>query len=69
MLGKLIGAVASAPIRVVSVPVKAAQKATQAADEFMFGNSKYNYRAPRRNVLDKVADAVDDSCREAFNDD
>lgn len=69
MFGKLLGAIASAPIRLLNVPVKIAQKTAEAADGFMFGESSLTYQAPRRNTLDRVADGVDDSCKEAFGDD
>lgn len=68
MFGKFLGAVVSAPIRIVSAPVKMAQKTLQASDEFMFGKSRESYRAPRRNTLDKIADTVSDSFEEALDD-
>ena len=69
MFGSLLGAIVSAPIRLLNVPLKIAQKSSEAADEFMLGPSTMNYRAPRRNTLDRVADSLDDSCKEAFGDD
>ena len=69
MFGKLLGAIVAAPIRLLNVPVKITQKAAEAADEFMLGSSSLSYRAPRRNTLDRVADSVDDSCKEAFGED
>lgn len=68
MFGKLLGAVVSAPVRLLNVPVKMAQKAAQAADEFMLGKSRYSYEAPRKNALDRVADTISDSCEEAMDD-
>lgn len=69
MFGQLLGALVSAPVRLLNVPVKIAQKTAEAADGFMFGESSMNYQAPRRNTLDRVADAIDDSCKEAMGDD
>ena len=69
MFGKLLGAIASAPVRLVNAPVKVMQRTAQAADEFMLGKSEYSYRAPRRNSLDRVASAIDESCRDAFDED
>jgi hypothetical protein len=68
MFGTILGAILSAPIRLLNVPVKIAQKTAEAADEFMLGKSSLNYRAPRRNAIDRMADAVDDSCKEAMDD-
>ena len=69
MFGQLLGALVSAPVRLLNVPVKIAQKTAEAADGFMFGESSMTYQAPRRNTLDRVADAIDDSCQEAMGDD
>jgi hypothetical protein len=68
MFGRILGAFASAPVRLANIPVRLTQKAAQAADEFMLGSNAQTYRAPEKNVLDRAADAVSDSCKEAFGD-
>lgn len=66
MFGEILGKIVSAPIRVVNIPVKLAQKAAQIADESMCGESRYSYKAPRKNCLDKLADATEDACEESL---
>jgi hypothetical protein len=68
MFGELLGALVSAPIRLLNVPMKIAQKTAEAADKFMSGPHSMNYQAPRRNTLDRVADAIDESCKAALGD-
>lgn len=68
MLGSLIGKVLSAPVRIANVPVKLAQKAAEAADEAVLGQSCNNYRAPKRNSLNKLSDAIQSSCEEALDE-
>lgn len=67
MFGDILGAVFSAPVRLLNVPVKIAEKAAEAADELMLGSSSQTYRAPRKNSLDSIAEAIDDSCKEALD--
>lgn len=62
-LGRIVGEVLAAPIRVANIPVKLAQKAAEVVDPIS------QYQAPRKNALDKVADAVSDSCQEALERD
>lgn len=67
MFGDILGAVLSAPVRMLNVPVKIAEKAAEAADEFMIGSYSNTYRAPRKNSLDSIAEAIEDSCQEALD--
>ena len=67
MFGKLLGAVLSAPVRLLNVPVKVAQKTAEVADELMFGASSISYQAPRRNTLGRVAETISESCEEAMD--
>ena len=68
MLGKLLGKVLTLPIRVINVPIKLTQKAAEAAHEFMLGSSPMNYRAPRRNSLDKLSDNIEETTEDAMGD-
>ena len=68
MFGKFLGKVLTFPIRVLNVPIKLTQKAAEAADEFMLGQSSFNYRAPRRNTLDKLSNAIEDTIEDAIDD-
>lgn len=69
MFGKLLGTALSLPVRLINVPVKLAEKAAEAADDFMLGSDfSSGYRAPKRNILDRTADAISDSCEDALDD-
>ena len=70
MLGRILGAALSLPVRLANVPVKMAERAAEAADEFMLGTGFSNgtYQAPKRNFLDRTADAIADSCEDALDD-
>jgi hypothetical protein len=60
MFGKLLGKLITLPVRLVNVPVKLTQRAIEAGDRFVLGDSPTAYRAPKKNVLDDISDIVEE---------
>jgi hypothetical protein len=58
MFGKLIGKVLSTPVRLVNIPLKAAQKSL----DFMVAEPTRRLKDYDPIALDQVADAIDDAC-------
>jgi hypothetical protein len=60
LFGKILGQLITTPIRLVNLPLKMAQRTAEAADKFMLGDNATTYRAPKKNVLDHISDAIEE---------
>ena len=58
MLGRLIGELAAAPLRIANVPVKLATKAV---------NSLSDQPTPKRNALDEIADELSETIEDTLD--
>lgn len=69
MFGKFIGSIISAPVRILNVPVKMTQRAVEAGDRFLgIDDGRKSRRRSRKNLLDNLAEGIEDSCSEAMGD-